>query len=148
MSDDATVRGETTRDDAGEPEIPALPNLDTATPTFETSLMWSDLDVMEATDPELNTFFMAAEKSPEEISAEQYWKFTRLAQPRLGVIEYAYLASKKGTIDDFFWEGILPYTKQLMRKPGYRKFWTEFKADIYHPDFIAFMDDMIADMDG
>ena len=108
----------------------------------------SDLDVTEAVDPELSTFFKIAEESPEDISPEQYWKFTRLAQPRLGAIEYAYLASKKGTIDDFFWEAIHPYTKHLMRKPGYRKFWMEFKADMYHPDFIEFVDQMIVEMDG
>jgi hypothetical protein len=45
--EDAPVHGETERDDAGEPEIATEPHPSTITSSFETSLMWGDLDAME-----------------------------------------------------------------------------------------------------
>ncbi len=102
----------------------------------------SDLDVLEATDSELSSFFETAEESPGALSDDQYRKFKKFAQPRFGALEYAYLANKNGTIDGFFWDGLHPYTKYLISKPGYQRFWSEQKQNLYHPDFIAYVDSL------
>ena len=39
----------------------------------------TDLDVTEATDPQLSTFIRMAEAHPEQLSEDQYWKFSRIA---------------------------------------------------------------------
>ena len=105
----------------------------------------SDLDVLEATDSELSSFFETAEESPESLTGDQYRKFVKIAQPRFGALEYAYLANKNGTIDGFFWDGLHPYTKYLISKSGYQRFWTEQKHNMYHPDFIAYVDSLVSE---
>ena len=105
----------------------------------------SNLDVLEATDSELSSFFETAEESPESLTGDQYRKFVKIAQPRFGALEYAYLANKNGTIDGFFWDGLHPYTKYLISKSGYQRFWTEQKHNMYHPDFIAYVDSLVSE---
>jgi hypothetical protein len=102
----------------------------------------SDLDVLEATHPDLSSFFEVAEESPESLTDDQYRKFAKIAQPRFGALEYAYLANKNGTIDGFYWDGLHPYTKHLISKPGYQRFWEDQKHNVYHPDFIAYVDSL------
>ena len=99
--------------------------------------MLVDLDVTEATDPQLSSFIQKAEDAPESLTDEQYWKFKRIAQARLGALEYAFLASRSGTIDEYLLGAIQGYTELTMSKPGYRKFWSEVGEAVYHPDFIA-----------
>jgi hypothetical protein len=101
-----------------------------------------DLDVLEATDPGLSPFFEAAVESPDSITDAQYRTFAKIAQPRFGALEYAYLANKSGTIDSFFWEALEPYTRFLISKPGYQRFWRDHARNVYHPDFIAFVEAM------
>ena len=99
-----------------------------------------DLDVLEATTPGLGSLMEAAEERPESISGEEYRRFTKIAQPRFGVLEYAYLANKNGTIDSFFWEALVPYVRFVISKPGNQKFWAEQAGDVYHPEFIEFVE--------
>ncbi len=102
--------------------------------------MLVDLDVIEATDAQLSSLIQKAEDAPDSLTDEQYWKFKRIAQARLGVLEYAFLASRAGTIDDYWLDAIHGYTEATMSKPGYRKFWAEVDGDVYHPDFIAHLE--------
>ena len=103
----------------------------------------SNLDVTEATDPSLSEFIRRAESSADGLSDDEMWKFYRVAQARLGVIEYAFLASQSGTIDQFYWDGILPYVEVLASKPGYAEFWVQQGRDIYHPDFVHYFDTVL-----
>jgi hypothetical protein len=107
----------------------------------------TDLDVTEATDPQLSAFIRLAESSPDELPEDQYWKFTKIAEARLGTFEYAYLATNKGTIDSYYWEAIRPYAENYMRKPGYRRFWAEASEAVYHPEFITYINSVIAKHD-
>ena len=104
-----------------------------------------DLDVLEATTPGLSVLMAAAEENPESISKDEYRRFTRVAQPRFAVLEYAYLANENGTIDGFFWEALIPYARFLISKPGNRKFWAEEAHNVYHGDFIAFVETLMTD---
>lgn len=103
----------------------------------------TDLDVTEATDPQLSTFIRVAEADPGELSEDQYWKFTKIAEARLGTFEYAYLATNRGTIEYYYWEAIRPYAEHYMLKPGYRRFWSEAAEAIYHPEFISYINSVI-----
>jgi hypothetical protein len=103
----------------------------------------SDLNVTEVTDPDLSSFVQQAEIAPSELTEYQYWKFARIAETRIAAFESAFLASSKGTIGTYYWDALLPYALQTMRKPGYVKFWDESKHDVYHPEFINFMDSVM-----
>jgi len=103
----------------------------------------TDLDVTEATDPELSTFIRLAEADPRQLSEDQYWKFTKIAESRLGTFEYAYLATNRGTIESYYWEAIRPYAEHYMQKPGYRQFWSEAAEAVYHPEFISYINSVV-----
>ena len=103
----------------------------------------TDLSVTEATDPGLSSFIQLAEESPADLADDQYWRFARIAIPRIAAFESAFLASSKGTIDSYYWDALLPYALTTMRKPGYAKLWNEAKLDNYHPDFIDYIDSIL-----
>jgi hypothetical protein len=95
--------------------------------------MLAGLDTAEAT--ELGVFIQRAEMNPDEVSADEYWRFSRMAQARLGIIEFAYLSMKTGTLGEYHWDAMAGYLRHTMCKPGYRRVWAEIGASVYHPDF-------------
>jgi hypothetical protein len=61
----------------------------------------NDLDAIEASTPELSFIVMRAEASVSELTPEQWWRFSRFAQARLGQLEFAYLALNDGTLGEY-----------------------------------------------
>ena len=105
----------------------------------------SDLNVTEVTDPDLSSFIQLAERESSELTEDQYWKIARIAATRIAAFESAFLASSKGTIGTYYWDALLPYALQTMRKPGYVKFWGKSKHDVYHPEFVNFIDSAVGE---
>lgn len=91
------------------------------------------IDTAEATV--LGSFIAKAEANPDEVSAEEYWRFGRMAQARLGIIEFAYLSINTGTLGEYHWGALSGYLNLTMCKPGYRRVWAEIGESVYHPDF-------------
>ncbi len=95
--------------------------------------MLVSLDTAEAT--ELGSFIQTAETNPEEVSSEEYWRFSRMVQARLGIIEFAFLSTKTGTLGEYHWGAMSGYLENTICKPGYRRVWSEIGSSVYHQDF-------------
>ncbi len=106
----------------------------------------SELDLTEATDSALSKFIVAAELDPQSVSAEDFWKFSRVAQARLGVFEMSYLSTRAGTLGEYNWKGMEGFIRFTVRKPGYRAFLEEYGTAVYHPDFIAYVETILAEV--
>ena len=99
------------------------------------------LDQTEAT--ELGMFIDRAEEDPASVSEEEYWRFSRIVQARLGVMEYAFLGIQNDTLSQFHWGAVSGYLEFNVCKPGYRKYWTEHGEQIYHPEFVAYVEQVL-----
>ena len=100
------------------------------------------LDQTEAT--ELGDFIQRVESDPAGASDEEYWKFSRIAQARLGVMEYAFLGIENETLNSFYWDAVSGYLQSNICKPGYRQYWDETGEQIFHPAFFAYVETVIA----
>ena len=103
----------------------------------------NDLDAIEASDPEFSQVIMNSEMSPENMTEHQMWRFSRMAQARLGQLEFAYLALNEGTIGDYHWGAVEGYIQHMICLPGYRAFWVANGETIYHPDFVELVSNML-----
>ncbi|HAU68496.1 MAG TPA: hypothetical protein DCW52_08880 [Gammaproteobacteria bacterium] len=97
----------------------------------------NDLDTSEAADPEFSSVIMRGENTPQELSDAELFRFYRMAQARLGQLEFAYLALNEGTIGEYHWGAVKGYIQQMIWMPGYRSFWDEYGEAVYHEDFVA-----------
>lgn len=104
--------------------------------------MLINLDVAEAT--ELGIMIKNAEYDPNKVSPEEYWQFSRMAQARLGIIEYAFLGIETGTLSRYHWGALSGYLGHTICKPGYRRFWAELGKAVYHVDFQQHVDGIIS----
>ena len=103
--------------------------------------LFVELDLTEATDPELSRFVLAAELTPQKVTPLEFWRFSRLAQARLGVFEMSFLARENETLGDYNWKGVEGFIAATVCKPGYRLFWADVNdgKDVYHPDFVSYI---------
>jgi hypothetical protein len=108
--------------------------------------MLSRSDITEATDPVVSSFIRTAEDAPDSLGEEEWWKFSKLALARVGVLEYAFLSSQRGLLDTYYWVAMRPYLRSTLTKAGYQKFWSENKHQIFHPSFIAHVDALIGEV--
>ena len=95
----------------------------------------NDLDAIEASDAEFADLMMRGEQSPSALTTTEKWRFSRMAQARLGQLEFAYLALNEGTLGQYHWGAIEGYIQHMICLPGYRSFWRENGETIYHQDF-------------
>lgn len=103
-----------------------------------------DLDVTEATSLELSQIIIRGETRPESMTDEEWFRFSRFAQARIGILEYGYLSNRTDALGDYHWESIVGYLQQLICLPGYQLFWSQHGEIIYHPDFVYYVDGLIA----
>lgn len=95
----------------------------------------NDLDAIEASDPELSSVIIRAEASKNGMTPEEWWRFSRFAQARLGQLEFAFLALNDGTLGEYHWGAVEGYIQYMVCLPGYKAFWLEKGEAIYHEDF-------------
>ena len=108
-----------------------------------------DLDLSEASADSLGGVMFRGESDPEALSDEDRWRFHRVAQSRLGQLEFAYLAKINGTLDEFHWGAVEGYLRHILCLPGYMQFWEEMGAVIYHEAFYAYVEgDILASCPG
>ena len=105
--------------------------------------LMATLDVTEAT--ELGRFIEEAEKDPASVTEEEYWKFSRMAQARLGVMEYAFLGVRTETLSEYHWGAISGFLELTICKPGYLMLWSDIGEQMYHPDFVKYVREIISD---
>jgi hypothetical protein len=106
-----------------------------------------DLDVAEASSPELSRILILGESSPQDLTAEEWWRYSKFAEARLGEMEFAYLARTNDTLGESYWVALEGYLEQMVCKPGYRRFWAQNGEDSYHLDFFRYVAGIISDCD-
>ena len=92
-----------------------------------------------ATDEEFHRLFTVGEKSPSELSEEEWSRFTQFDFPRMGTWEYMYLGRQDSSISPALWEGFDPYFRSLACMKGHRRFIEENRV-AFAPQFIAYLD--------
>ncbi|MFK7831443.1 MAG: hypothetical protein AB8B57_16840 [Congregibacter sp.] len=105
----------------------------------------NDLDTVEAADSEFSNLIMRGELAPHSLSEQEMWRFARMAQARLGQLEFAYLALNEGTIGEYHWGAVRGYIQQMICLPGYRFFWAQNGEAIYHEDFVGHIQSVLPD---
>jgi len=100
----------------------------------------TELELAEASDLELSRISLTAETNPEELSEEEWFRFTKIAGPRLAQMEYAYLSKSNGTMSDLYWQAVVPHMGYLFCLAGYRKFMDSGMDQIYATNFLEFLE--------
>jgi hypothetical protein len=103
-----------------------------------------DLDVAEASSPELSRLLILGDSSPQELSAEEWWRYSKFAESRLGQMEFAYLARNNDTLGESYWIALEGYLEHTVCRAGYQRFWAENGEGSYHEDFFSYVADVIS----
>lgn len=103
----------------------------------------TQLDIVEASDPELIRISLLAESNPSAISDLDWARFTRIASARVAQWEYAYVSKVNGTMSDSHWEAVHPHMQVMLCQLGYRKFLDDGGSLIYATAFLGFLIDDI-----
>ena len=98
-----------------------------------------DGDIALATNEDLHRIVMVANKSPSDVSAEEWSRYTHYMLPRIGIWEYLYLAKQEEAISDNQWLAFEPYYLGLVCNRGNARFWEE-KQSAYAPAFRAYLE--------
>ena len=99
----------------------------------------TNLDIAEAADPELSRISSLADINPEELSPDEWIRFSRLAAPRIAQLEYAYLSWSNETMSNMHWQAVEPHMHYLLCLPGYRKFMDSGMNQIYADMFLEYL---------
>jgi hypothetical protein len=82
-------------------------------------------------------------ETPEELSAEQWYRFTQYQIMAFNAWEYYYYEREKSAIPEQLWVGANAYYVQnVTTKPGLWKFWSEYHH-IYAEPFHSYVDELI-----
>lgn len=103
----------------------------------------TELDLAEASDPELTRISQLAELDPSAISELEWGRFTRIASARVAQWEYAYISRSNGTMSNLHWEAVHPHMQFMLCQRGYQKFLNDGGSVIYAAAFLNFLDDDI-----
>jgi hypothetical protein len=106
-----------------------------------------DLNVAEASTPELSRVVVLGESSPLQLTAEEWWRYSKFAESRLGQMEFAYLARTNDTLGESYWVALEGYLEEMVCKPGYRRFWSQNGESSYHVDFFDYVAGVIRNCD-
>ena len=92
-----------------------------------------------ATDQEFHRLFVTGEKSPSELSEEDWSRFTQFNFPRMDTWEYLYLGNQDNMITPAVWSAFDPYFRGIVCMRGHRRFFRENRA-AYAPQFIVYLE--------
>lgn len=97
--------------------------------------MLTEQQTSMTTDEDLSRIINTGEDAPNELSADEWYRFSQFILPRMGVWEYLYLGSLEGTVPDSLWAAFDPYFMSIVCKPGYKRWMSEFGTQ-FAPQFI------------
>jgi len=98
------------------------------------------LDLAEASDPELARIAHIAELNPEDLSEDEWIRFSRIAGARIAQTEYAFLSKSNETMSDLHWQAVEPHIGYLFCLPGYRKYLDDGMDQIFAAVFLAYLE--------
>jgi len=101
----------------------------------------TELELAEASDPELTRISLIAESNPNELSELDWARFSRIASARIAQMEYAFISMTNGTMSELHWEAVHPHMQLILCQPGYRKFLDEEGSVIYASAYLDFINE-------
>ena len=101
------------------------------------------LDLGEASDPELSRISSTGELYPDNLSDEDWIRFSKIASARLAQMEYAFLSRSNETMSDIHWQAVEPHLRYLFCLPGYRKFMNSGMDEIFSTIFLTYLTDVV-----
>ncbi len=103
----------------------------------------TDVDLAVVTNPELDRIVSLGEKSPWELTPEEWSTFTRYSLARTGQLELAYLSYIENALNETQWAGVESFILSVLCLPGYFRFWTENSTNIFAPAFVEYVTDNV-----
>ena len=103
-----------------------------------------ELDMAEAATPELSQVIMRGETRPDTMTEEEWFRFSKFALARMGILEYGYLSRSSNALGDFHWETIEGYLQNKVCLPGYQLYWSQVDEGVYDPEYVRFVNGLIA----
>ncbi|NIP50835.1 MAG: hypothetical protein GWN81_02360 [Phycisphaerae bacterium] len=100
--------------------------------------MLTEQQTSMTTDEDLSRIIKTGEDTPNELTADEWYRFSQFILPRMGVWEYLYLGSLEGTVPDSLWAAFEPYFMDIVCKPGYERWLSEFGTQ-FAPQFIEYL---------
>jgi hypothetical protein len=101
----------------------------------------TDLELAEASDPELTRISILAKSNPDELSDLDWARFTRIASARIAQMEYAFISKTNGTMSELHWEAVHPHMQLLLCQLGDRMFLDEGGSVIYATAYLEFINE-------
>lgn len=92
-----------------------------------------------AMDEDFHRFVITAQTSPDDVSAEDWSRYTQFMYPRVGVWEFLYLEKQDKAISDTVWGAFEPYFLDMVCTNGYRRFLDESYSG-FAPTFIEYVE--------
>ena len=93
--------------------------------------------------PDLNTVFLQGRKSIEDLSEEDYYRFSNMALHAFSFLSAAYFQFRKGTRSDDDWYEARSTMSFLLRGPGFRVWWMKVGHYMFGNDFVSFVESEI-----
>lgn len=103
-----------------------------------------ELDMAEAATPEISQVIMRGETSPDSMKDEEWFRFSKFVLARLGILEYGYLSRSANALGDFHWETIELYLQHKVCLPGYQLYWSQSEVEVFHPDYVRYVNGLIS----
>jgi len=100
---------------------------------------------IELENAELASLISVGYESPEELTAEEWYRFTQYQIMAFNAWEYYYYERDKGAIPEQLWTGANAYyVRNASTKPGLWKYWLEYEH-IYGEPFHSYVEEFIRD---
>ena len=99
----------------------------------------SEMQMILATNEEFHRLFTLGEKSPSELSEEEWSRFTQFNFQRIGTWEFVYLGMQNNSVSPAVWSALDPYFRGIACMKGHRQFIDENRA-AHAPQFIEYLD--------
>ena len=98
-----------------------------------------EMQLILATNEEFHRLFTLGEKSPSELSDEEWSRFSHFNFQRIGTWEYVYLGTLDNSISPALWEAFDPFYRSMSCLKGHKRF-IEENRHAHAPQFIAYLE--------
>ena len=97
--------------------------------------------------PELNDLLLRGRKSLDSLSPDEYYRFSNMCLKAFWYFSAGYFQFRKGTLRETDWFEIQAVVQFWIRSDGGQDWWAKVGRAMYGPDFIAYIESEIADLD-
>jgi len=101
--------------------------------------LMNDLQQVLYSDAEFHRIYVLGEKSPSELSVDEWSRFTQFEYPRMGTWEYLYLGRLENSMSPGIWAAFEGFFLSTVCMKGHRRFFDE-NRNAHSPQFMNYLD--------